>query len=69
MDTNTFVVITLKHAISFYIKTGMKVNRAYTPKNMLLTASRYTGKVYKRNQLPQAMADLQSLLDVAAITQ
>ena len=56
-----FVGVTLKHAINFYLKTGMKVNRMYTPKNMLEAASRHTGKAYKRGQLKQASADLSEL--------
>jgi hypothetical protein len=55
---NAYVALVLASAIDLYVKTGMKANRAYTPTNMLKTASRLTGRQYKRNQLRQAAADL-----------
>jgi hypothetical protein len=61
-QVNTYAMIVIKNAISFYIRTGMKVNKAYTPSAMLRTASYYTGKSYKRNQLAQARDDLTMLL-------
>jgi hypothetical protein len=45
-------------ALRFYAKTGMKVNTAYTPTNMLKAATGITGKAYKRGQYTQAAADL-----------
>jgi len=56
--THLFAAMTLRSAMNLYIKVKVQVNRAYTPKNMLLTASRFTGKTYKRGQLKQAAADL-----------
>ena len=58
-EVNTFVLIAVKNAISLYLKTGMKANRAYTPTNMLAKAGEFTGKVYKRGQLQLAHDDLQ----------
>lgn len=52
----------LKSAIKMYVNTGMKVNTAYTPANMLATASKITGKAYKRGQLKAAWADLEAWL-------
>jgi hypothetical protein len=54
-----YQAIVIKHAIKFYAKTGMKVNRAYTPTNMLRVASKITGHPYKRGQFDQAVADLE----------
>lgn len=50
-------------AIEFYLKTGMQVNRAYTPANMKRAAGDYTGKTYPRSRkgLETALADLQIL--------
>jgi hypothetical protein len=45
-------------ACDLYAKTGMQVNRAYTPTNMLKAAASITGKTYKRGQHKQAAADL-----------
>lgn len=55
----TYQAIAVKHAIRFYAKTGMKVNRAYTPTAMLALASKITGHPYKRGQFAQAVADLE----------
>jgi len=62
-EVNTYVMITLKSAIGIYIKTGMKVNRAYTPTNMLAKAGELLGKTYKRGQLKQAHDDLVAKLE------
>jgi hypothetical protein len=61
--TLLFAATTLREAIRFYLKTKMKVNRAYTPTVMLAAASRITGKPYKRTQLAQAQADLNTWID------
>jgi len=49
-----YQAITLKHALLVYARTGMQVNTAYTPKNMLLGAEQITGKKFKRGQYQQA---------------
>jgi hypothetical protein len=36
----------IRKGIEFYARTGMRINRAYTPKNMLLTAANITGESY-----------------------
>ncbi len=62
-QVNTYTMLVIKSAMKFYINSGgMKVNRAYTPSNMLRAAGGFTGKVYKRNQMPQAIADLEVML-------
>lgn len=50
----------VKAGIEFYLKTGMKLNRAYTPTNLLAVASKFSGKTYKRGRrgLAEAAADL-----------
>jgi len=44
---NIFAAITIAKALKLYAKTGMKVNRAYTPANMMATAKKVTGKNFK----------------------
>ncbi len=61
-EINRYTMAVIKSAISLYLKTGIKANRAYTPSNMLRAASAFTGKPYKRGQLPVALADLITLL-------
>jgi hypothetical protein len=48
-------------ALRLYASTGMKVNRAYTPTNMLRTASALTGKTFKRGQYEEAAVALTEL--------
>ena len=62
---SVFQAIVIKNAIAFYARTGMKVNRAYTPKNMLATAAAITGKKFKRGQYEQACAALQEWINTA----
>lgn len=57
-QVGTYVMVVLKSAISLYMNTGMKANRAYTPTNMLRKAGEITGKKYKRGQLQMAYDDL-----------
>ena len=56
--TNLYRAAMLKSAMGLYLKTGIKVNRMYTPTAMLATAGAITGKRYKRGQMADAVADL-----------
>jgi len=44
---SVFQCIVIADALDFYAKTGMRVNRAYTPANMRRTAEAITGKKFK----------------------
>jgi hypothetical protein len=50
-------------ALRLYASTGMKANRAYTPTNMLRTASALTGKTFKRGQYEEAAVALTELAE------
>lgn len=63
---NVFGMKVLASGLRLYAKTGMKPNRAYTPKAMLEAAGRYTGKTYKRGEYERAAADLTELANVSA---
>ena len=54
----TYRAVVIKHALQFYMDTGLKVNRAYTPGNMLKAASHITGKMYKQREYAKAISDL-----------
>lgn len=58
--THLFAAVALRSAMGLYVKTGMKVNRFYTPTAMAKAATRYTGKTYKASKagLTQAADDL-----------
>lgn len=53
-----FQAMAIKSAIRVYAKTGMKVNRAYTPKNMMAMAQKITGKARKARDYQGAIDDL-----------
>lgn len=59
---NRFVIITLKQALKLYDKTGMKANRAYTPKNMRLKTEQLTGKKFAARDYKGMIAALEELL-------
>ena len=44
---NVYVALTVAKALDLYRKTGMKVNRAYTPANMMAMAAKVTGRKFK----------------------
>lgn len=60
----TYRAIALKSGLKLYAKTGMKPNRMWTPTAMLRAAGDVTGRVYKRGQYLQAIADLDAWLQV-----
>ena len=47
IDPYIYQAAVIRQALTMYKKTGMKVNRAYSPKAMMLTAERITGKTFK----------------------
>lgn len=62
---DVFRGIVIANALEFYAKTGMKVNRAYTPTAMLGAAKGITGKTYKRGQYAAAAADIREAVRIA----
>lgn len=60
---NVFAAITIAKALDIYAKTGMRVNRAYTPSNMMAMAKKVTGQKLKARDYTGAA---QALRDWAA---
>jgi hypothetical protein len=60
---NLFAAATIRSALKLYANTGMRANRAYTPKAMLEAAGRITGRTFKRGEYLVAAAALQELID------
>jgi len=54
----------IRTAIKIYLGTGMKVNRMYTPGNMVQAVAQKTGKTYKRGKvgMTEAFNDLEAWL-------
>lgn len=44
---NVFGAAVIASALRLYARTGIKANRAYTPKNMMAMATKITGKKFK----------------------
>lgn len=53
-----FAASALVAAMRLYAKTGIKANRAYTPRAMLKRAGEICGKTYTRNQMLLAADDV-----------
>ncbi len=60
---SVYQAIAVRRGLLTYAQTGMKLNRMWTPKAMLLTASSITGKAYKRGAYVKAAEDLQTWID------
>jgi len=52
-----YQALVIAKALEFYAKTGMRINREYTPLNMYRAVYQITGKTFTRKQfLPAAQA-------------
>ena len=58
MNPRVYQALAIKHALTVYANTGIKVNRAYTPSAMLAAASQITGQTYGRRAYSDAIASL-----------
>lgn len=58
-----YTALVIASALDLYAKTGLRVNRAYTPTAMLAKANELTGHVYRRGQYAAAAAGLRELAD------
>lgn len=61
-----YQALAVARGLDFYAEHKMRINKAYTPKNMLATASAITGKSFKRNQLREAAAALRAFANTVA---
>lgn len=58
-----FQAVAIARALRTYAATGMKMNRAYTPGNMLAMAEKITGKTFKRGKYVEAADALKEWAD------
>lgn len=61
LSPKAFQALAVARALRFYAKTGMTVNTAYTPKNMMATASALTGQTFKPQDYLGAAKALEEL--------
>lgn len=47
MEPSVYQAIAIKTGLSFYRKYGKRINRMYTPANMMRTAAHITGRTFK----------------------
>ena len=59
---NVFAMAVVASGLKLYARTGIRPNRAYTPKAMMQAASRRTGKKYKARDYIGAANDLSELV-------
>jgi hypothetical protein len=65
-DVNIFRAYAIASGLEFYVKTGgMRINRSYTPKNMLAAVKEMTGIQFKRGQYLEAARALRELAEAA----
>lgn len=61
VDPQVFRALLVAKGLEFYVKTGgMKLNRQYTPKNMLAVATEVTGLKFKARDYLGAAAALRA---------
>ncbi|MBS3648827.1 hypothetical protein KEU06_09435 [Pseudaminobacter sp. 19-2017] len=60
---SVFQAITIKTALKLYAKTGIKANRAYTPKAMMTMAEKITGQKFRARDYLGAVAGLETWID------
>jgi serine protease inhibitor len=63
INPKMYQALVVRRALLFYIKTGMRVNRAYTPRNMIRTAEAITGLKFKPRAYQEAADALQKWVD------
>lgn len=62
---NLYVAASLKTALRLYARTGMRVNRAWTPTAMMRKAQEITGQKLAARDYMGAVTALESYLDKA----
>ena len=60
---STYQAIVLKHGLILYANTGMRPNRAWTPKRMMALAAHITGKTFKARDYLGAATALERWLE------
>ena len=64
-EPQIFQAMAVRRALKMYAETKMKVNRLYTPVNMLRTATHITNIPFKRGQYQQAIDALTVFINEA----
>lgn len=63
---NVYAMTVLASGLRMYAKTGMRPNRAYTPKAMMAAAERHTGRKFKARDYEGAAQALKEAADALA---
>ena len=65
INPSVYQAMVVRKGLEFYVKTGMRINRAYTPAAMMLTATHITGETFARRDYKAAIAALTRWIDGA----
>lgn len=66
MSPDNFQKLAISHALEFYARHRKPVNRAYTPKNMMMMAQKLTGLTFKPRDYTGAATALRNSMEVAS---
>lgn len=61
-EVQAYQCLVVAKALELYAKTGVQVNRAYTPRRMMETASQLTGQKFRPRQYEAAAAALREMV-------
>jgi hypothetical protein len=64
MSPGNYQKLAIAHALEARAKFGIQVNRAYTPRAMMLTAEKLTGQKFKRGDYLAAAYALRNSMEV-----
>ena len=59
---STYQCLVIAKALKLYAEHGIKVNRSYSPRNMMRTASMLTGRTYPARGYMKAHDDLMEIV-------
>ena len=62
ISVEVYRILALKKGLEFYAKTGVQVNRLWTPKGMMRTAEQITGRKFKPRDYKGAAKALDQLI-------
>lgn len=63
IEPSRYAMLAIAHGLRLYANTGLRPNRAYTPKAMMAAAERYTGQTFK----PRAYLEAAEALRAKAV--
>ena len=63
LEPRTYQALAIAQGLDFFAKTGVKINRSYSVKNMLFMTAKITGQKFARKDLAKASAALRAFAE------